>query len=75
MQNIENLIYWKQSHETRQVLNLLLEEIQNSKDELLRGSLMVSPALEREYCRGIGYIQGLQFIDELIKDLGENQDE
>lgn len=74
MPNIESLIYWKQSQETQEALKLLAEEAHRAELELLDGTLTVSPVLEREYCRAIGYIAGLRFIDNLIKDYGDQHE-
>lgn len=70
--NIESLISWKQSKETKEVLASILAEIQSAKNDLTRGTLIRSPELEREYCHSIGYIKGLQFIENLLKEGDED---
>jgi hypothetical protein len=38
--------------------------------------LMASPALEKEYCHNIGYLEGLKFIQRIItKEEVRNDDE
>lgn len=67
---------WKYSEETQEVLSDLKEEIEKSKNELVDfGGIMTSPMLEREYCRAVGYIDGLKFIEKLIEKLEERKDE
>lgn len=65
------MILWKNNQTTLQVLKKVKDEIQETKDEVVDGGLMVSPALEREYCRSIGYLRGLEFIEGLL-EIGEN---
>lgn len=65
-----DLVYWKLSDETKEVLKQIDEEIVKSEQELVEGSLVISPALDREYCRAIGYLEGLRFIKEKLS-IGE----
>lgn len=69
------MVYWKRSQETLQVLQNLSAEIQKAKNELVDGALIASPVLEREYCRATGYIAGLQYIEDLLKEEEVDNDE
>lgn len=46
-------------------------EIANTKEELSDGMMLTSQALEREYARSVGYIEGLKFIQTLLDELKE----
>lgn len=52
---------WKLSSDTSDYLSELEKEIKTCEKELSDGALIVSPALEREFCRAIGYLEGLKF--------------
>lgn len=69
----ESLILWKHSKETKEILNELRGEIDIAKDDITRGSLIRSTALEREYCHAIGYLKGLRFLEDLLKDEGDHE--
>lgn len=64
---------WKRQAGTQDILKKIQKEIQASKDEITNGRLTISPALEREYCRAIGYLNGLQYIEELLKEESEDE--
>lgn len=53
----------------------IIKEIDVAKDEITKGQLMLSPDLSKEYCHSVGYIKGLRFIENLIKDINEEIDE
>lgn len=66
-----DLQLWKNNPETRIVLSELAQECERAKEEILNGYLIISPSLEKEYCRAIGYIKGLEYIYEIIKKYTE----
>ena len=62
-------VMWKYLDETKHFLKELETEILRCERELLdAGGLITSPVLEREYCRAIGYIDGLRYIKVLIEE-------
>jgi hypothetical protein len=65
---------WKYLGTTQRVLEDIKEEIVKAKEELTDGALVVSPALEREYCQAIGYINGLNFIVEMIENVNKDEE-
>lgn len=73
MLNTENLVYWKNSPESQLVLKKLNQEIQRTKDALTSGALLPSPSLEKEYCNLVGLLNGLKFIENLLKETEEDQ--
>ena len=75
MQSIENLIYWRNLQQTQEVLKLLQVEIVQNKDRILNGTLVTSPDLERKYCQTVGYIAGLKFLEDLLKDEATDYDD
>ena len=69
-----DLGFWKYTDETQKVLKDLDKEIETAKAEILDfGGVMSSPYLEREYCRALGYLDGLRYIKTLIEDT-KNED-
>lgn len=68
------LMLWKYTEETQSVLKELNKEIEKSKNEILEfGGLLTSPFLEREYCRALGYLDGLKYLTSIIEDSKENE--
>lgn len=68
-----DLKYWKHTDETKYVMKEMMKELESAKSEILDfGGLIQSPELEREYCRAIGYIDGIRFVLKMIE---ENKDE
>jgi hypothetical protein len=65
------LYIWKQQEITRHILKEIQLEIKKLKDVLTSGSLLPSPALDKEYCNVVGQIAGLEF---LIKVIGEEDE-
>lgn len=67
--NRPDLYVWASSPLTQKVLLGIQEEIEKAQEEILDGSLIVSPALDREFCRAMGYIDGLKFLSKYIKEV------
>jgi hypothetical protein len=68
-----DLTLWKSTEETQYTLKLMKEEVETATREILEfGGLMTSPHLEREYCRALGYLDGLKYVLSIIED---NKDE
>jgi hypothetical protein len=67
-------VLWKYLETTQRILKDIKEEINKSKDEITDGALVVSPALEREYCQAIGYINGLNFIVDMIENVNNDEE-
>ncbi len=64
---------WKQSEESQEVLKELATETERATKEILDfGGLMTSPYLEREYCRALGYLDGLRFLKRFIEEKSKN---
>lgn len=66
--------YWKELPETKKTIQDIDEELDRNKDEVLNGYLMTSSALDKEYCRAIGFREGLLFAQRLLK-VEENIDD
>lgn len=67
-------LLWKYLPTTQRVLEEVKKELEISKERLADGALMVSEALEREYCHMIGYLDGLKFIVSLIENVDNNEE-
>lgn len=62
---------WKMSDGTKKVLFLVKLEINQTKEDLLSGGLLshdTSEKIAREYAYNSGYIDGLQFLINLISE-------
>jgi hypothetical protein len=60
---------WRHTEETQYVLKEVQAEVQTATREILEfGGLMTSPHLEREYCRALGYLDGLKYILTIIEE-------
>jgi hypothetical protein len=67
---------WTQTKETQEVVKELVNEIEKAKNEILDfGGLMTSPHLEREYCRALGYLDGLKFLKRYLEERAKNDDD
>lgn len=71
---LTDIYIWSQLDITKHVLKDLDTEIKRAEQEILDGQLVVSGALEREYCRAIGYIDGLKFIKKTIEEAIETDE-
>ena len=60
------LLLWKEQHISQYILKEINAKLAEAQRELVDGSLIVSPSLEREYCRAIGEINGYEFFLSLI---------
>lgn len=73
---IEDYLVWKSLSVTKRIIEEIEAEHQDKAKELSTGSLLLSPTSEklaREYSYTIGYIDGIQFLkDLLIKKEEEN---
>lgn len=67
--DMSNLVYWKLSEEAKEILKDIEVEIQESKDSLAEGVLLIHQddhKLAREYAAVIGRIEGLKFLKEKL---------
>lgn len=61
---------WKHTESTQKLLREIDYSISKAKNEILEfGGVMTSPYLEREYCRALGFIDGLKAVKEIIEDM------
>jgi hypothetical protein len=66
---VKDLGMWKYTDETQYVLKEVDKEIETAKNEILDfGGIMASPYLEREYCRALGYLDGLRYLKKTIEE-------
>jgi hypothetical protein len=63
---MSDMTLWKLHDGTREFLREVKEEIEQTENEITDGGLVISPALEREYCTAIGYLKGLKFLVEKL---------
>lgn len=61
-----DMTLWKLHDGTREFLREVKEEIEQTEKEITDGGLVISPVLEREYCRAVGYLEGLKFLVEKL---------
>lgn len=66
---------WKRSPETQEVLHKIQRKIEDITKPVMGGALITSPYLEREYCFATAEVRGLRFIEELIKEEVEADDD
>jgi len=70
------LISWKNSREGHQVLKEIHSRVDELAQDLANGTLLAHTAdhmIAREYSRIRGEIQGLLYIEKLIEDYKEEQ--
>ena len=64
----EDLMMWKYTEGTHEVRVMIQTAIVQAERAIIDfGGLMGSQTLERDYCRAVGYIDGLKYIDKLLK--------
>ncbi len=66
---MNELMIWKLSDHTKEVLKKIQNKKEEIKEDLLSGRLMFSPdsdKLSREYCNNLGILEGLGFLEELL---------
>ena len=65
---MNDFVFWRYSEVTKDLLQELDSEIKRIEEEILSGDLIVSPALDREYCSATGELRGLKFILKYIEN-------
>jgi hypothetical protein len=66
---ITDVYFWAENEITQKVLRDLRDEADRIRERITSGILTTNPDLEREYCRAVGYLDGLKFIEKAIRDL------
>lgn len=61
------LYHWSQQTLSQYIIKKIKDKLENQKEELTKGSLVVSKELEREYCFAIGQINSLKDVLELLE--------
>lgn len=67
------LLLWKEHDISKYIIKEIKKRKLDIEKELTDGSLIVSSALDREYCRGIGELNGLQFFLDILES-GEDSE-
>ena len=68
-QKVDNseLIMWREQEISQYIIKEIKNKLDECKKELCDGALIISPVLEREYCRAYGEISGYEFVLKLIE--------
>lgn len=73
MADTADFIFWNNQKETRIILNEIDEELIKINKDILNGYMISSKELIREYCRKIGYREGLLFLQRQIEEKTNNE--
>lgn len=61
------LYHWSQQTLSQYIIKKIRDKLENQKEELTKGTLVVSKELEREYCYAISEISTYKSVLELLE--------